>query len=312
MEWCCRRPEGPLVFLTGGVGSFFADRIKLDKDDLSILVYCAVAGAFGGFLGSPIIGAVGAIEYMFIHEVNYYRHAIPGLLAASFGYGVYWTLLHTSLMGIYSFPNYASPRVIDLVWALLIGVFAGLIGTLYKLVFGIMHLIFAPLNTRPVVRAIVGGVVIGLVGSFLPLALYSGQDQLQEIIKNPAAYGAGLLLLLLLAKALLTSTSYATGFDGGPIFPLLFIGGTMGLAISQVFPFIPQGVGVTTGMADLASAVFPIPLTVAILLGFLGGQIDLTPTITIGAVIGFLTARALAPLLPKPWPAAGSHEARTP
>ncbi len=298
-------PEGPLVFLTGGVGSWCVERLKLDKDNVSILVYCAIAGAFGGFLGSPIIGAVGAIEYMFIHEVNYYRHAIPGLLAASFGYGVYWALLHTSFLGIYSFPNYASPRVIDLGWALLIGAFAGLIGTLYKLIFGIVHLVFAPLNKLPVVRAIVGGVVIGLIGSFLPLALYSGQNQLLEIVHNPASYGLGLLLLLFFAKALLTSTSYATGFDGGPIFPLLFMGGTLGLAISQVFPFIPQGVGVTTGMAGIASAVFPIPLTVAILLGFLGGQLDLTPTITIGAVIGFLTARELAPSPPKPKTSAG-------
>ncbi len=308
-------PEGPLVFLTGGVGSWFADHLKLEKDDVPLLVYCAIAGAFGGFLGSPIIGAVGAIEYMFIHEVNYYRHAIPGLLAASFGWGVYWVLLHTSFLGIYSFPNYASLRLIDLGWALLIGAFAGLIGTLYKLAFGIVHLVFAPLNKRPVIRAIVGGMLIGLVGSFLPLALYSGQDQLQEIIKSPAAYGVGLLLLLLLAKVLLTSTSYATGFEGGPIFPLIFIGGTLGLAISKIFPFIPQGVGVTTGMAGVASAVFPIPLTVALLLGFMGGQIDLAPTITIGAVIGFLSAKALAPLLPKPKPAppsASASQARTP
>jgi H+/Cl- antiporter ClcA len=112
----------------------------------------------------------------------------------------------------------------------------------------------------------------------------------------------GLLLLLLLAKALLTSTSFATGFDGGPIFPLLFIGGTLGLAISQILAFIPQGVAVTAGMAGIASAVFPIPLTVALLLGLMGGQPDLTPVITIGAVIGFLTAKALAPLLPKPKP----------
>jgi H+/Cl- antiporter ClcA len=285
-----------------------ANLLKLDKDDIPLLVYSAIAGAFGGFLGSPIIGAVGAIEYMFIHELNYYRHAIPGLLAASFGYAVYWVLLHTSFMGIYSFPNYASPRVIDLGWALLIGALAGLIGTLYKLVFGLMHHIFAPLNKHPVVRAIVGGVVIGLIGSFLPLTLYSGQEQLQEIIRNPAAYSVGVLLLLLLVKVLLTSTSFATGFDGGPIFPLLFMGGTLGLAISQAFPFIPAGVGVTTGMAGLASAVFPIPLTVAILLGFLGGQISLTPTITIGAVIGFLTAKALAVLLPKPAPSTEQRE----
>ena len=37
----------------------------------------------------------------------------------------------------------------------------------------------------------------------------------------------------MLVKALLTSTSFATGFDGGPIFPLLFIGGALGLAISK-------------------------------------------------------------------------------
>jgi H+/Cl- antiporter ClcA len=63
-------PEGPLVFLSGGVGSFIADRLKLEKDDVPLLVYSAIAGAFGGFFGSPVIGAVGAIEYMYIKELE--------------------------------------------------------------------------------------------------------------------------------------------------------------------------------------------------------------------------------------------------
>ena len=54
-------PEGPLVFLSGGVGSFIADRLELGKDDLPLLVYSSIAGAFGGFFGSPVIGAVGAL-----------------------------------------------------------------------------------------------------------------------------------------------------------------------------------------------------------------------------------------------------------
>ena len=297
-------PEAPLSFLSGGVGSFFADHLKIEKEDIPLLVYSTIAGCFGGFFGSPIVGAVGAYEYMFIHEINFYRHVIPGLLAASFGYGVYWVLLHTSYLGYYSFPNYTSPRLIDLGWAIVIGVISAVVGTLFKLVFGLMHLVFAPLNKRPVIRAIAGGVIIGLIGSFIPLTLYSGQQQLQEIIHNPAAYSALFLLLLVLVKALLTSTSFATGLEGGPIFPFLFIGGTLGLAISQLFPFIPQGVGVTTAMAGVTSAGFPIPLTVAMLLGIFGGQIDLLPTITLGAVAGFLTAKALEPLLPNPKPAA--------
>src|SRR6266567_4112652 len=293
-------PEGPLVFLSGGVGTFIADRLRIEKDDVPLLVYSAIAGAFGGFFGSPVVGAIGAYEYMFIKELDFYRHVIPGLVAAAFGYGVYFALLHTTYLGIYSFPSYASPRVVDLGFALLVGVIAGVIGVLFKVIFGVMHLVFAPLNKRPVVRAIVGGVVIGLIGSFLPLTLYSGQDQLLQIIHNPAAYSVGLLLLLVVVKALLTSTSFASGFDGGPVFPLLFMGGTLGLAISQVLTFIPQGVAVSAGMAGLACAGFPIPLTVTLLLGLLGGQTDLLPVIAIGAVTGFMVSKALTPLLPKP------------
>jgi H+/Cl- antiporter ClcA len=292
-------PEGPLVFLTGGVGSFVSDRLRLQKDDVQVLVYSSIAGAFGGFFGSPVVGAVGAIEYMFIKELDLYRHLIPGLLAAAVGYGVYFAFLQTSFLGIYSFPDYASPRLVDLWWALLVGVIAGGIGIMHKLIFGIVQLVFTPLDKRPIRRAIIGGVIIGLIGSFLPLTLYSGQDQLLQIIHNPAAFGIGLLLLMMLVKALLTSTSFVTGFEGGPIFPLFFIGGTLGLAISKILTFIPEGVAVTAGMAGVACAVFPLPLTVALLLGLLGGQPDLLPVIVIGAVIGFLVSKALTPLLPK-------------
>ena len=139
-------PEGPLVFLSGGVGSFIADRLKLGKDDLPLLVYSSIAGAFGGFFGSPVIGAVGAFEYMYIKELNFYRHLIPGLIGAACGYGVYFALLHTSYLGIYDFPSYASPRLVDLGWALLVGVMAGLIGIVFKLIFGVVQTRFLSLQ----------------------------------------------------------------------------------------------------------------------------------------------------------------------
>lgn len=109
-----------------------------------------------------------------------------------------------------------------------------------------------------------------------------------------------------------TSTSFATGFEGGPIFPLFFIGGTLGLAISKILTLIPEGVAVTAGMAGVACAVFPLPLTVALLLGLLGGQPDLLPVIVIGAVIGFLVSKALPHLLPKrSAQSGGSDESQT-
>jgi H+/Cl- antiporter ClcA len=301
-------PEGPLTFLTGGFGSYLSERLRLKKDDVEVLVYSSIAGAFGGFFGSPVIGAVGAIEYMFIKELNLYRHLIPGLLAAAVGYSVYAAILQDSFLGIYSFPDYASPRLIDMWWALLVGIIAGFVGIMFKLVFGIIQRVFAPLAKRPVSRAIIGGIVIGLIGTFLPLTLYSGQNQLLQIIHNPAAFGIGLLLIMVVVKALLTTTSLTTGFEGGPIFPLFFIGGCLGLALSKGLTFIPEGIGVTVGMAAVACAVFPLPLTVALLLGLMGGQTDLLPVIVIGAVTGFVISKVITPLLPKPHSKPTSNE----
>jgi H+/Cl- antiporter ClcA len=305
-------PEGPLVFLTGGLGTFLSQRLKLQQDDLQVLAYSAIAGAFGGFFGSPIVGAVGAVEYMFIRELNLYRHLIPGLIAASVGYGVYFAILHTSFLGIYDFPDFATLRVVDLGWALLVGIIAGLFGILFKIVFGLVHRVFGRLNKKPVIRAVIGALIIGSIGSFLPLTLYSGQNQLLEIVHNPAQFSIGILLLMLLVKILLTSTSFATGFEGGPIFPLLFVGGTLGQVLSGVLTFIPQGVGVLAGMAGAACAFLPIPLTLALLLGLFGGQTDLIPVIVIGAVTGFIISKTLTPILQKHTPQPASRSKSSP
>ena len=94
---------------------------------------------------------------------------------------------------------------------------------------------------------------------------------------------------MMVVKTLLTSTSFATVFEGG----------TLGLAISKILTFIPEGVAVTAGMAGVACAVFPLPLTMTLLLGLMGGQPDLLPVIVIGAVLGFRVSKALTLLLPK-------------
>ena len=49
--------------------------------DLTAVGVLHISAAFGGFFGSPILGAVYAVEYMFIKELNFYRHLIPGLIA---------------------------------------------------------------------------------------------------------------------------------------------------------------------------------------------------------------------------------------
>ena len=48
-------PVGTLVFLAGGLGTFVSERLKLQKDDIQVPTYSAIAGAFGGFFGFPYL-----------------------------------------------------------------------------------------------------------------------------------------------------------------------------------------------------------------------------------------------------------------
>jgi H+/Cl- antiporter ClcA len=190
-------PEGPLTDLCGRSGTWIAEKLKLRAGEMRTLVYAAIAGAFGAFFLSPLIGAFIAFEYMSLREIRYERFLLPGIVAACAGYAVYVALPHESLTGIFSFPTFQEPRLIDLLLAVGIGVLGGLISVGIKLAILGVNSAAQPLHERPVVRALAGGVVVGVVGVFLPLTLYSGQSQTEEIVHTYAQIGVISLLTAL-------------------------------------------------------------------------------------------------------------------
>jgi H+/Cl- antiporter ClcA len=284
-------PEGGLADLGGGTATLLAEKLKIRASSIIFITYCGVAGSFGSFFGSPLIGAFVAMEYLFIQGIPYIELLVPGLVSATVGYLVYYHVFNITLSGILIFPEYASPLFIDLLWALVIGVIGGFFGVYYRWLYAKLekHL-FHRLKSSPIKRGLIGGVTVGLIGSFVPLLLHSGQSEIISILFQSSAYTVGFLLLLMLGKSVVTAISFNTVFKGGPVFPYLFMGGTMGLAITQLLPFIPQGVGVTAGMAAVASALFPLPISVILLVSLMS-QINLIPMIAIASIVGFLINR---------------------
>jgi H+/Cl- antiporter ClcA len=286
-------PEGGLADLGGGASTLLAEKLKIKTNAVVFVTYCGVAGSFGSFFGSPLIGAFVAMEYLFIQGIPYVELLVPGLVSATVGYLVYYHVFNVSISGILIFPQYASPLFIDLIWALVIGVIGGFFGAYHQWLFVKLHKhVFMRFESSPIRRGLIGGLTVGLIGSFVPLLLYSGQNEIITILFQSSAYSFGFLLLLMVGKSLVTAISFNTVFKGGPVFPFLFMGGTLGVAINQLMPFIPQGVAVTAGMAAIASALFPLPISVILLVSLMS-QVSLIPTITIASITGFLLSRYL-------------------
>src|SRR5512136_1004 len=55
-------PEAPLADASGGIGTFVADRLKLDPRETRTLSYSGLSGMLGAFITSPVGGALLALE----------------------------------------------------------------------------------------------------------------------------------------------------------------------------------------------------------------------------------------------------------
>ena len=154
------------------------------------------------------------------------------------------------------------------------------------------------LRMPDVVRPVIGGVAFGLIGVALPLTLFTGSDQLSIILENVGTLGIGLLLATLLAKMVAFAVSSASGFIGGPIFPILFLGGLSGVIVNQVVPDVPLGLAFTCMLAAVPGAIVSAPFSMVLLTALLTqiGTIQTAP-ILIAVATSSLTIAAVRVLL---------------
>jgi H+/Cl- antiporter ClcA len=119
--------------------------------------------------------------------------------------------------------------------------------------------------------------------------MFTGSDQLTVVLDDSGTLGVGLLIALVLAKILAFAVSQASGFVGGPIFPALFLGGTAGVVVNQVFPGVPLGLAFTCLLAAVPGAVVSAPFSMVLLAAFLTqvGALQTAP-ILIAVVTAFL------------------------
>jgi H+/Cl- antiporter ClcA len=118
------------------------------------------------------------------------------------------------------------------------------------------------------------------------------------VLADAGTLGPGLLVALLIGKMLTFGVSQASGFVGGPIFPALFIGGTAGILVHQVFPGVPLGLAFTCLLAAVPGSLVAAPFSMVLLAAFLTavGALQTAP-ILIAVLTAFLTMEGVKYLL---------------
>jgi H+/Cl- antiporter ClcA len=288
-------PEAPLADACGGIGTLMSDRLKLDERETRTMGYSGVSGMLAAFITSPFSGAILGLESAQGGSgglQTYFWVLFPSLLASAVATVVFVLLSGTFFETLYRFPAY-SPRVVDLLYAAPLGLIGGVVGLLFMQSLRRLQGLLQPMKAHVVLRGLLGGVGMGLIGALLPLTLFSGESETTDLIVHAAQIGVVMLIVLGVVKLFATSLLLATGWKGGYIFPIMFGSVALGLAVSLLFPTVPVAVAVAATMAGALVAALKAPLFAALFTTVLV-QKETAPVIAVAVVVSALLTALLA------------------
>jgi len=306
-------PEAPLIAIGGGLGALAVKLLTRDAPAQATMVIAA-AGSFAAIatlLGSPITGAFLLMEVTGLGGALLGVILVPGLLAAGIGALIFvgldsWTGLGGFSLAVPNLPDAGVPTVAELLWAILIGVVAALLGAaiswggraLQPTVAAHRVLLTPLLGLAIALTAIVFSVLTDKDVSYV---LFSGQDALPKLIDDAAAWSVGALVVLMVCKGLAYSLSLS-GFRGGPVFPGMFIGAALGMTLSNL-PGLSLVGGVGIGIGAMTVAMLGLPLVSVLLPSLLlaSDAVEIMPLVIVGVVTSYVVS---ARLKPAPAPAA--------
>jgi H+/Cl- antiporter ClcA len=257
-------PEVALGQVGGGTADLIAERRGLEDDDAKALTLSGMAGAFGGLFSSPLLASFLVLEVSRTAWQRFERAFFGSLVASSVSFGVTFAIAGSIFVGIYEVPSY---DYVD--WHLLAGIGLGLLASLLVVTLSVLgavaKAVFARLPGPTLAKPLIGGLVFGLIGVVLPLTNFTGSDQLAVVLEEADDLGAVLLLATLLGKMVAFVVSAASGFIGGPIFPVLFMGGTAGTVVHELLPGVPLGLAFSCMLAAVPGAVVAAPFSMVLL-----------------------------------------------
>ncbi len=285
-------PEAPLVQVTGSTGSWLGKVFRLKGEELRSLTIAGMASGFTALFGAPLGGSLFALEILHHkHAVEYYKAIIPALVASSFSYVIFALIIHLGLGATWNLTSYEYAGVFDFGLAVLFAIIATAVGWLFIFCVKFFKHLFERRPLPIYIKTCIGGILLGIISFYFPLTRYFGHHELNELLSQP--FTMQVLVGILIFKIIATAITVTSGWRGGFIIPLFFVGATLGLIIHHFFPSAHITLTIVSCMAAINACVTRTPMSTTILLSTLTGFTFFVPIL-----FASLTGYFLAPKIP--------------
>ena len=286
-------PEAPLVQVNGSIGGWLGKKLKLSLAATRVLTFCGMSAALGAFFGAPLGGAIFALEIPHRRGLEYYEALIPAVLSAILSFAVFKLNTGLTIGGIYHFTAIPKLELWNLVQGALLGAAGALVAVIFVVVFRSIGYLSEYIAHRQILLSTLGGLSIGLIALAFPQTLFFGEKEIQTIVETGSTFGMTMLLAIALAKMLAISCTLHSGFRGGFIFPLFYIGAAVGLAFALAVPQVHPTISMVCMMAAVNVAITKTPISTSIILSVLSDT-AMVPVIVIASFVSFLLTTELS------------------
>jgi len=261
--------EGTAVQIGGSIAAMFGRWFKLTDADMRVLLTAGVAAGFGAVFGTPLTGAVFAIEVITIGRLQY-DAVLPALMASVIAditvavWGVHHTAYHIApFISTSTLIPDLPVDILLLMKVIIAGACFGLASFVFATMVQQVKAIFSKIFEATWLIPVTGGAVIILLTFVLgrPDYLSLGVDaEYPGAVTIPSAFHiGGADTWSWLWKSIYTSITLGTGFKGGEVTPLFYIGATLGNTLAALLNS-PTGLFAALGFIAVFAGATNTPL----------------------------------------------------
>jgi len=258
--------EGPIVQIGSALGSTIGQISKLSERRVINLVASGAAAGIAATFNAPIAGVMFGLEVI-LGEFGI-RNLSTLVVAAVSASAVSRAVLGNA--PAFTVPAYTLKSPWELPLYLGLGLIAAVGARLFVKTLYFLEDTFDAWQFPPYLKPAVGGLLLGILGFFLPQVFGTGFKGIEAALTGQV--GLTLLIILIFGKILATSLTLGSGSSGGVFAPALFIGAVLGGAYGQImhliFPNIvaPSGAYAMVGMAAVFAGAAHAPITAILIL----------------------------------------------
>ncbi len=249
--------EGTAVQMGGAIVDQISRFFSLDEVERKILLIIGVSAGFASVFGTPFAGAIFALEVMVFQKFQY-RYLFPSLLAGWIADRVclQWGVVHTRFIR----PDFSKLNMESWIYVLFCGIVCGAVAYLFIRSGRFTSSLFRKYIPHPVLRPFVGGLILLLIFLSADMQRFMGLG-LETILSS---FHTELPKFDFLLKIFFTVLTLSSGWKGGEVTPLFFIGATLGNAI---FSFTPLSLSLVVALClvGVFSAATKTPLACTVM-----------------------------------------------